>query len=326
MIRRRMLVRPRISIVMCTYNGASFVGQQLASLAAQTLPPNELVVCDDRSTDDTVRIVRDFASRGPFPVRVEVNDQNLGVWGNFARATSLAGGEWVMLCDQDDIWRPHKLERFAAEMTDPKVGLVFCDARVVDSDLRPVGHTQWQSVDFGARQQAAFRRDAGAFAALLKHSFVAGATMAFRADLRQTILPLPSHWAFDAWAAVVAAALTEARIIAEPLNDYRQHAKQALGGARKGPWRRYVEARRAADETYYRAIAEMAESLRDRLAGNLSEARIALLDGKVRFARARAAMRRSVFHRYPLLAVQLISGRYWRYGQGLRSLVVDALV
>lgn len=325
MIRRRMPVRPCVSIVMCTYNGAAFVGQQLASLAAQTVPPHELVVCDDRSTDDTVRIVREFAWRSPFPVRVEVNDQNLGVWENFARATSLAGGEWVMPCDQDDVWRPHKLERFATEMTDPTVGLVFCDARVVGSDLRPAGHTHWQSVDFGAAQQQEFRRD-GAFGVLLKHSFVAGATMAFRADLRDAILPLPPHWAFDAWAAVVAAGLAEARIIPEPLNDYRQHPKQALGGARKGPWRRYVEARRAADETYYRTIAEMAESLRDRLAGRVDARRAALLDGKVRFARARAAMRRSAFHRYPLLAGQLLAGRYWRYGQGLKSVIVDALV
>lgn len=316
---------PRLSIVLCTYNGAAYLREQLASLAAQTLRPYELIVCDDRSTDDTVQIVRDFAASAPFPVRAEVNDRNLGVWQNFARGTSLTGGDWILPCDQDDVWRPEKLARFAGVMTEG-VGLVFCDARVVDTSLRPVGHTHWQTVGFEGAARRAFDRPGGGFEILLKHSFVAAATMAFRADLRDAILPLPPHWAFDAWAAVVAAGLAEARIIPEPLNDYRQHPKQALGGARKGPWRRYVEARRAADETYYRTIADMAELLRARLAGRVDARRAALLDGKVRFASARAAMRRSAFHRYPLLAGQLLTGRYWRYGQGLKSVIVDALV
>ena len=101
---------PRFSVAMCTYNGARFVAEQLESVAAQTRPPSELVVCDDRSTDGTARLVEQFAARAPFPVRLFVNERNLGSTANFGRAVTLAEGDLVALCDQDDVWRPEKLE------------------------------------------------------------------------------------------------------------------------------------------------------------------------------------------------------------------------
>jgi glycosyltransferase involved in cell wall biosynthesis len=318
-----------LNIAMCTYNGAAYVRQQLESFAAQTRRPDELLVCDDRSTDDTMSIVRDFAAEAPFPVHMHVNEQNLGLNQNFANALNMSDGDAVFFSDQDDVWRPEKIEKFEREfVADRDVGLVFADARVVDPQLSPVGHTHWQSVDFSAALQDRVK-SGGAFDVLARHCFVAGATMAVRADLKRAILPLPPTWAFDAWAAMVAASLTKTRIIAEPLNDYRQHPKQALGGAKKGFWRRYVEAKRAVDASYYIKAAEMAERLRDRLLANgvaIGDRRIAHLDQKIRFSRSRAEMRRSMLMRYPLLIRELTAGRYHKFGQGFRSVAVDALV
>ncbi|HEX8394664.1 MAG TPA: glycosyltransferase, partial [Longimicrobium sp.] len=62
---------PRVSVALCTYNGARWLPEQLASLAAQTRLPHELVVCDDRSTDETEAVVRAFAATAPFPVRFQ---------------------------------------------------------------------------------------------------------------------------------------------------------------------------------------------------------------------------------------------------------------
>src|ERR687894_3003245 len=101
----------RFSVAMCTYNGARFVAEQLASVAAQTRPPDELVVCDDGSTDETCRLVEEFAARAPFPVRLFVNERNLGSTRNFGRAVALCEGDLVALSDQDDVWHPEKLER-----------------------------------------------------------------------------------------------------------------------------------------------------------------------------------------------------------------------
>jgi glycosyltransferase involved in cell wall biosynthesis len=97
------------SIAMATYNGERHLREQLRSLAEQTLPPNELVICDDASTDSTADIVRLFAPTAPFPVRFIRNEQRLGYRGNFMKAAGLCTSDYVAFCDQDDVWLAEKL-------------------------------------------------------------------------------------------------------------------------------------------------------------------------------------------------------------------------
>ena len=113
--------------------------EQLESIAAQTLLPVELVVCDDGSTDDTMALVRDFARWAPFAVRLYGNENRLGVIANYSRTVSLCRGDYIALCDQDDLWRPEKLElsldymRGAEERYGQKTPLlVHSDLQVVD--------------------------------------------------------------------------------------------------------------------------------------------------------------------------------------------------
>src|SRR5262249_18454629 len=102
---------PRLSVALCTYHGASYVDAQVASLTRQTRLPDELIVCDDLSTDDTVSILERFARAAPFPVRIHVNEQTLRSTKNFEQAISLCSGDVIFLCDQDDVWEPEKLAR-----------------------------------------------------------------------------------------------------------------------------------------------------------------------------------------------------------------------
>src|SRR5262245_33463585 len=135
-------MNPKISIALCTYNGAKFLSSQLESYLVQTQMPDEVVVCDDRSNDQTVEILKAFAERAPFSVRVLVNDQNLGSTKNFEKAISLCSGEFIFLSDQDDIWNPDKIEKMTAPFeNDPDVGLVFSDVELVDESLTFEGKT-----------------------------------------------------------------------------------------------------------------------------------------------------------------------------------------
>lgn len=97
------------SIAMATYNGERYLGEQLRSLAEQTLLPSELVICDDASSDSTADIARLFAATAPFPVRFVRNEQRLGYDGNFMKAAGLCTSDYVAFCDQDDVWLREKL-------------------------------------------------------------------------------------------------------------------------------------------------------------------------------------------------------------------------
>jgi glycosyltransferase involved in cell wall biosynthesis len=114
-----------LSVVMATYDGARFLQEQLDSLAAQTLRPDEMVICDDCSQDDTVALAERWAARVSFPVKIHQNATRLGYRENFLNAARLSTGKLISWCDQDDIWAPDKLKRCVAEFEDPGVVLVM---------------------------------------------------------------------------------------------------------------------------------------------------------------------------------------------------------
>lgn len=98
-----------ISIVMCTYNGARFVAQQLDSLLAQTRNADEIIVQDDGSTDGTQSILEAYAACHP-EIHVYTNEAGRGVNANFFSAMQRATGDYLAISDQDDIWEPDKLK------------------------------------------------------------------------------------------------------------------------------------------------------------------------------------------------------------------------
>jgi glycosyltransferase involved in cell wall biosynthesis len=220
----------RISIALSVYNGARFLTEQLNSLLVQTRLPEELVICDDCSTDSTVSIVENFARVAPFEVKLKVNKVNLGSCKNFEQAISLCSGDIIALCDQDDVWLSHKLavseELF---LSDPEIGLVFGDAELVDENLRPFGKRLWDYT-FPVGDRKLFSRGR-ALEVLLNYDVVTGAAMAFRARYRSIFLPIPKLELLihDGWIALMIAAHAKVAFLPEPLIKYRQHPDQQLG-------------------------------------------------------------------------------------------------
>lgn len=100
-------MRPQISIALATYNGSKFLRKQLNSIYSQTRLPDEVVVCDDCSKDDTVSILEEYNEK--YGLKYYLNEKNHGVNYSFYRAISLCSCDYVALCDQDDIWLPNKV-------------------------------------------------------------------------------------------------------------------------------------------------------------------------------------------------------------------------
>ncbi len=136
-----------VSVAMCTYNGAKYIQEQLDSIAAQSRLPDELVVCDDRSSDNTIEIVKSFGSKVPFSVSLYLNEENLGIIKNFEKAISLCTGNIIALSDQDDVWKPNKIEKILTAFAENLgAGYVFSNAELVNESLMPLGSSLWESL------------------------------------------------------------------------------------------------------------------------------------------------------------------------------------
>lgn len=338
----------QLSVAMCTYNGALYVQEQLNSIASQTRLPDELVICDDCSGDGTRKIVEAFKSEAPFPVRMYVNQRNIGSSKNFEKAIGLCEGEVIALSDQDDVWNPDKLKRLeTAFSTSPDAGLIFTDAEVVDENLRAAGYKLWQCV-FNRRCQNLFQKGK-ALELLLQRNVITGATMAFRSKLRGLILPIPvtqdPSMIHDGWIAMVIASVADISFINEPLIMYRQHRHQQLGVAL--PSRSYLAKFEIAESpacaldklaNYYGAKMELICQLRERIVeagGNFDvrksieaiETRIGYLQKQIDHIHSRAQANRSQrrLSRVPFVLKELLMFRYLRYSNGVFSAAKDLL-
>ena len=318
------LIPQSISVALCTCNGAGFLAAQLESLASQARLPEELVVCDDASEDETFEILTAFAVRAPFPVRLYRNPQRLGISANFEQAIRLCTGDIIALCDQDDVWHPDKLATFA-ELFSTGAAWVCCDAEVCDAELHSFGYTLWKRVGFDHCERKA-AKEGQLFDALLKHFVVAGATLAFKAQLRDRLLPMPREWHYDAWLAAVLAATEKGALAEMSLQRYRQHGGNALGASRRGLLN---EARTAFSMN--RTVYYQAEIARwSRLAAHLENRAPAIMETrlaeKIAHLKRRAALPVNRLARLPAVAAEVMNGHYAHYARNWGSIALDLFV
>ena len=223
---------------MCTYNGARFISEQLESIAAQSQPIDELVVCDDQSTDNTLQLIKNFQDRVSFSIRIYVNEQNLGSTRNFAKCLSLCEGDVIFLCDQDDVWLTHKVKKMLAYLAqNPEQEAVFSDANIINDQSALTGKRAWQLIQFNRRMQTRWQLG-GAFDILVNGYVVTGATLAVRRRVLSELLPFPTLYKeliHDGWIALWLSLTNRIGFIKEPLTNYRQHSHQQVGFGEAAP-------------------------------------------------------------------------------------------
>ena len=250
----------RMSVAMCTYNGGRFLDEQLQSIAAQLRKPDEVVICDDGSVDNTHSILREFANHAPFPVRIFVNENRLGPAKNFEKALSQCDGDIIVLSDQDDLWKAQKLGTFEKTFEQNADAVyVFSTADMVDQEGTPLGYSMWQAFGFPKPPQQFSGADQVKF--LLKRNLIAGATLAFRSSFREIILPIAGGWMHDYWIVLIGSTLSRGVPIPEQLSMYRRHANQVVGWKSKTFRQAIMESIRAGEDV----PAEKAERFREML-------------------------------------------------------------
>ncbi|MBU0545387.1 MAG: glycosyltransferase family 2 protein [Proteobacteria bacterium] len=319
----------RISIALCTYNGTRHLNEQLSSIAAQTRLPDEIVICDDCSGDGTWEMLEAFSQKIACPVIFYRNQNRLGSTKNFEKTIGLCSGDLIALCDQDDVWFPHKLEIVERKFLEsPDLDAVFSDGEIVGENLSPLGYTLWQHTGFHPGKQK--KMEYGySLKVLLKHVVVTGATLVFRSSLKEYILPIPSGWVHDAWIALLASTRKNLGIVSIPLILYRQHGENQIGARYRGLAERFNESLHINRRDYYAGeLSRYEEALKRASSGinPVSAEALQLLEAKQLHLKKRAGLPASRLLRIIPILIELLSLRYHRFSFSWQVAVKDLLL
>ncbi|WP_106141093.1 glycosyltransferase family 2 protein [Spirosoma oryzae] len=209
----------RVSVCLATYNGASFIEEQIASILIQLGANDEVIVSDDSSTDDTLKIIKSF------------NDDRISILPgqtfksavfNFEHALKHAKGEYIFLSDQDDVWKLNKVDRILHELREADLVVSNCD--FIDGNGRQIGVSYFDLYKAGP----------GVLKNFIKNSYL-GNCMAFNRHVLQRILPFPKQLEktskmllfHDVWIGLIGNIFFKVKFLPETLSSYRRHSGNA---------------------------------------------------------------------------------------------------
>lgn len=220
-----------VAIVMATYNGEKYVGEQIKSILSSTYQDFELFIYDDGSKDETMTILKEYESIHPDKIHVRQNENNLGVTRNFLQGVCETTTEYIMLCDQDDVWKPNKIENTMRRLRQMEKSMgkdtpiaVFSDTTVVDKNLMVLQNSFFKASHLNQRKID--------LPHLLMENKLIGCTVMINAALRKILKghQLPTNARFhDGWIALIAAAFGKIGYLNEATLLYRQHGNNVVG-------------------------------------------------------------------------------------------------
>lgn len=204
-----------ISVVMATYNGGKYLGEQLSSIVAQISINDELIICDDGSSDNTLDIIEEFKQSYPY-IKV-FHGPGKGPAENFSFGLQKVKGEYIFLSDQDDIWYEDKIKIMVRSLKTHI--LCMCDSRLIDELGREIAPSYMDQ----HRSRIGFMQN------IIRNSYV-GCHMGFRKELLECALPIPIKIPMhDTWLAAIAEKRGRILWLKTPLMDYRRHDETFTG-------------------------------------------------------------------------------------------------
>lgn len=219
-----------ITILLATYNGEKYIGQQLDSIVNQTCTNWRIIIRDDNSTDNTRAIIHEYKKQYPDQITVlENSGKNSGSLLNFSTLLQAAGDAgYIMFCDQDDVWTKDKIEKtfFKMQALEQQCGadyplLIFTNFQYVDNDLKVIESKK----NFEINRIKSF-----GFPHLLAHNPVYGCTTMINKALADKVGIIPPQADFhDHWIALIASAFGKLFYLKEKTVLYRQHGSNVSG-------------------------------------------------------------------------------------------------
>ncbi|MBP6386985.1 MAG: glycosyltransferase family 2 protein [Pseudarcicella sp.] len=309
-----------VSVAMCTYNGEKYIQEQLESIVQQTVLPHEIIVCDDGSTDNTIGILENFASKCIVPIKIYKNNAALGVVKNFEKALSLCSNNYIFLCDQDDVWLPNKVKTMVAYLEKhPKIEFLFSNATIVNQDLKSLGYTQQNMVRLNEIQKKKWSSNKQT-EVMLGQNRATGCTVALKKSLLKIALPFPTNCSsliHDNWLAWLATMNGSIDFIDSELTLYRQHENQQIGTKTDTP----LPAKKLKDrfnkntqkqdaiQKEYDYYYTLYQNLQARIDGLNNED----FNSKINFLKMRCQLPKNIFFRIPIILKHILNKNYFRF-------------
>lgn len=229
----------KVSIAMATYNGETYIKEQLDSLKNQIYPIDEVIIRDDQSKDSTVSIVKAYIeTNGLTHWNIEVNRENKGFIGNFFGVVENTTGDIIFMCDQDDVWKPNKVQEMVNYLqAHPHVEALNTAVLLIDEKGAPIpikkrrGYCNANILHKVVKENEAEDID---FSFLVKGNVSPGCTMCITKSLKEKILPFkelcvahkfPHDWFFN----LVASLDHQVVFYNKPLTGYRMHENNTIG-------------------------------------------------------------------------------------------------
>lgn len=213
----------RVSVAMCTYNGEKYLREQIDSILQQTITVNEIIVCDDMSSDDTTLILEEYKKKHPNLFYIHTNEVNLKSIKNFEKAISLCTGDILFLSDQDDVWMNNKVEEILKTFElNPTIQVIATNGECIDENGKKINSkTIW---DLISKVNRSYFKIISSY-----QNFATGATIALKSKfaLNNSIFPLTIH--HDEWLALKASYDNIFLFIDQKLIKYRIHPQQQVG-------------------------------------------------------------------------------------------------
>ncbi len=217
-----------VTVLLAVYNGEKYLKEQIDSLLNQTFNDIRIIIRDDGSTDNSLDIINDYCKKYPLIISSLTGKPTGSAVGNFAELLYNCDDDYIMFCDQDDVWLPQKIEKTISVMKKTEGAdkntpvLVHSDLIVADQNLKTVSQSFF-----------AFQRldpENISLSGLLVQNCVTGCTVMINRALKEKCGKIPNDCIMhDWWLAITAQLFGKIACVREPLMLYRQHSDNQVG-------------------------------------------------------------------------------------------------
>lgn len=324
----------RVSVVMAIFNGARYLEEQLLSILRNSWQPDEIVVIDDHSIDESLSIIEKIASAHPaIPIKIHRNEKNMGASHSFILGTQYTLGDVIFFSDQDDVWKENKIEALMVPfLSDPNVLLAYSDGYITDHDLNRTGETI-----FSTRRKITRADQHRALDDIARDPDIKGCTMAVRGSLIENataiLEPDPfGHWGHDQWLSLFAFGLGRVVVIPKQLLDHRFHGGNTSGGVKFDPlkpghWKKWIMMARQQEDEHdirkYMIALDHVQHMEPRFNIDLKAA----LQKMLLLAKRRDLIRKAKISKRVPMALELYrEGVYQNHFNGLWTMIRDIIL